>query len=123
MYVISNLFYSYPDAVLEPPMFAEKRSEIAPTIVHKIKSDLWEMKDSDPTFDPHKMNYEKFLTVQTFDGIETYQIPNLTSKAFENHDVRNADQIGFALMTENANEKDEIAWNFLISEVPKEAKN
>lgn len=26
MYVISNSFYSYPDAVLEPPMFAENIS-------------------------------------------------------------------------------------------------
>lgn len=130
MYVISNTFYSYPDPILDDPIFVTEQSEIASAIVTKIISDLQEMIDSDYTpkkfrtapdkfqFDPENKNYHKILEICFTDHTQTYRPPYITPKIFKDCDVNRAYGIKFNLITDNA--EDEIAWDFIVTEVPKE---
>lgn len=131
MYVISNTFYSYPDPILDDPIFVEEQSEIASAIVGKIISDLQEMIDSDYTpekfrtapdefqFDPENKNYHKILDIRFTDQTQMiYRPPYITPKIFKDCGVNKAYEIKFNLITDDV--EDEIAWDFIVTEVPEE---
>lgn len=130
MYVISNTFYSYPDPILDDPIFVTEQSEIASAIVAKIISDLQEMIDSDYTpekfrtvpdrfrFDPENKEYYKTLQVMFTDHTQAYRPPYITPKIFKDCGINRAYEIKFNLNTDDV--EDEIAWDFIVTEVPEE---